>query len=370
MHIYFVLSGIYPTKKAYGVTTRETIRALMEFGHKVEVVSRSEIETNFKNGNFVSTRFVKISEFLLKLRKISKIYFPVWQIIFAYFSKRHFKEKHSLIWIREPQLAMFYSVTTNNRILCEIHHLSRFNTKYIIPFLQKKKNVTLSPIKRRIAENLGLSSSEAPISFMSVSPEFISVGEVREDFRRLEPRIVVVGNATNRYQLESFRRLIKQIEECKFSDFAPKFTFVGLDEHFAVETLGFSAHSVSADFLGAIKHEDLPNVLAKSDIGIVHYLDNEYFLNTFPIKIVEYAATKNLILATNTRAHTDIIGNKGLFYDINDDLGLRRIIEQATKPNANLGKTINEAFRWAKHHTYKARAGGIMAFIDSVAKEK
>jgi hypothetical protein len=342
----------------------------MEIGHRVEVVSRREVETDLANSNFASIRFVKISKALLKSRKISKIYFPVWQIIFAYFSKQHFKEEHSLLWTREPQLAMFYSVITKNRIICEIHHLSRFNTKYIIPFLQGKKNVTLSPIKQRIAENLGLSSSEAPISFMSVSPEFISVGEVREDFRKLEPKIVVVGNATNRYQLESFRRLFMQIKECQFSDFAPKFTFVGLDEHFAIETLGFSAHSVSVDFLGEIKHEDLPNVLANSDIGIVHYLDNEYFLNTFPIKIVEYAATKNLILATKTRAHTDIIGNKGLFYDINDDLGLRRVIARATNPNANLGKTINEAFRWAQHHTYKARAGSIMEFMESGTKEK
>jgi hypothetical protein len=342
----------------------------MELGHKVEVVSRSEVETDFEKGNFVSIRFVKLSKFLLKLRKISRIYFPVWQIIFAYFSKRHFREKHSLLWIREPQLALFYSVTTNKRMICEIHHLSGFNKKYIIPFLQKRKNVTLSPIKQRIADNLGMSSKEVPISFMSVSPEFISIGEVREDFRKLEPTIVVVGNATNRFQIESFRRLFKQITECQFSDFAPKFTFVGLDEHFAIETLGFSVHSVSVNFLGAIKHEDLPNILANSDIGIVHYLDNEYFLNTFPIKIVEYAATKNLILATKTRAHTDLIGNKGLFYDINDDLGLRRMIARVTKPNANLGKTINEAFRWAQHHTYKARAGSIMEFIDSGIKEK
>ena len=59
-------------------------------------------------------------------------------------------------------------------------------------------------------------------------------------------------------------------------------------------------------FTGNISYEEIPYYISAFDIGICHLPDKLVFMNSFPMKILEYLACRTPVLASNIEAHVEI----------------------------------------------------------------
>lgn len=363
MKFLFALSGTYPTKKAYGVTTTETINALARLGHEVSTFSREDVNSQLIKLGYIGSLIVKLSERIMSNVALSKLYFPVWQFLFGLVSTKFFSDSRVILWVREPKLALIYSLVTRKRIICEIHHLYGFFSFVFVQILKRNRRVILAPIKEQIAKRGRLSPKNYPIAFMAVNKDFTSAGQERDFSRKICLNIAVVANVSNIHQLDSTKRLFQQINICLREHQNIKFTFVGIDRKKANEIGGLIKNREKVEFLGTLSHANVLNLLRATDIGIIPYLDNAYFLDTFPIKALEYAATSNLIVASETRSNRDLLMGKALFYDLNDDSGLSKVLGVALSQFTQRKVLMEAAFSWSTEYSYDARVNEILSKV-------
>jgi glycosyltransferase involved in cell wall biosynthesis len=77
-----------------------------------------------------------------------------------------------------------------------------------------------------------------------------------------------------------------------------------------VELEDFAAQSKGRiRVVSLVKYENIPDLLAKSNVGVLPFPDEEKFRVSSPIKLFEYMAAGLPILATRIVCHTDVIGN-------------------------------------------------------------
>lgn len=366
--IWIILSGFYPTHKAYGVTTSGTIEALTKLKCDVTCVSRNDINELLTKNSHVGRYFVEFSNTLLAARHISKFYFPIWQIVVSRFALKLLSDAEGTIWVREPLLALIFSFTTKKKIICEVHHSKGIVTHQLIQMLAKRPLVTLAPIKMQIAIDCKLTISKTPIAFMAVNNNFLERGRTRSSSREIQPKIVVVANSSNKFQRESLSRLIEQIGVCAEGSKDWEFTFAGIDASMLSQLPQRNQQYVRFKVLGRVSHDRILDLLEVSDIGIIPYLDNEYFLETFPIKAVEYAATKNLIIASDTRSHRKLLNDKAILYDLWNNAGLYKAISAAISRRVNTKNLLDEAYSWASDHSFQARVINVLKVARSKSK--
>lgn len=71
------------------------------------------------------------------------------------------------------------------------------------------------------------------------------------------------------------------------------------------------------EWLGIVSHEEVPSVIARSDLAISPLEDIESYRISFPAKILEYMAAGSLVVATDIPAHRRLVddGRNGILYD-------------------------------------------------------
>ena len=125
--------------------------------------------------------------------------------------------------------------------------------------------------------------------------------------------------------------------------------------------------SPNIEILGRLNHFDAMRELEKASIGLVIYPDSDYFRDSFPIKIVEYASKGLAIVASDTTAHRRILTEElCIFYkfDLVDDLlqALTTLIGEE-----RLRVSLSEKARvWAEQRTYTNRVAKVLDFVSGV----
>jgi glycosyltransferase involved in cell wall biosynthesis len=364
--IAVILSAKFPTHKAYGVTTRETVKALLRDGHKVQVLSRTEINEQLLSGGLLLRKISKLWEHLIGSKYLSFLIFPFWQIFFALRVKNLACNHTALMWTREPVVACLLSFLTSKAIVLEVHHIPRRCGKLIIHILKNRAGVVIAPIKISIRDELGLEALKTPIATMAVNEGFLQTGKLRSSKRRIGRSIVVLGKISNRFQRESYEKLIKQLESFSGYERSTKITFVGIENCFESKVLNSTPKDLIIEFRGHINHDELPQFLNKFDIGLIPYLGNAYFKDTFPIKMVEYAAVKLLIVATDTPSHREILENRAYYYDLTQERSLERLLLKIWSGELDTNKVIEEGYRWAGSKTYSNRVNEILEKVVTI----
>lgn len=364
MKFVFGLSGHYPTQKAYGVTTTGTIQALKAQKHDILMVSRCETEHYVQQHWHFGKSIVLTFNKLLSNRATSTLVFPIWQWLYSCIFLKLVPVTDQVVWLREPWVAFYLSRKKKYLIVCEIHHYPRKLNKLVFSRLQKEPSVVLAPIKEDMRTRLELRPVESPVVPMAVNRDFLSIGERRDSNRSLNGEIVVLGNLTNKYQRESFDNLLLQLKA--FDDFGIPINvkFVGRGVKEIENKIEHRWKNAKFNFLGYVNNSEIPNLLKETDIGIIPYLENTYFEGTFPIKIVEYASTKNLILSTQTPCHTRLLSEKAVFYELNsiDSLGI--LLREILVNKMHVADKIENAFKWAQRHTYEARVSNVLVSLE------
>ncbi len=97
---------------------------------------------------------------------------------------------------------------------------------------------------------------------------------------------------------------------------------------------------------GRVEHEAVPDYISSFDLGLCHLPDTAFFRNSFPMKVLEYAACGVPIIASSIDAHREIAADIPMvLYENGSPTHLaEQLLAHADKPNGN-GHDI-AAFSW------------------------
>lgn len=364
-NVFFILDVRYPTEKAYGVTTNFTAKAVQNLGsYNVRVIT-PKLDSNFFSDveTFeVLMPFSRIREAGLKRSNfISKATYNIWKFAYALRLNLIIERKNSIVWLRDIRIALILSCL-RYKVVCEIHRRPSIWSRFELLILRHMPNSTLVLISEDLRNYLGISEVNSEIGEMAINEDELNYGNAVVNTGKFI--VGYVGSTHSSGNKLSIDIVLKAASILEKINSTILFELIG----FYYEDLSYPPsqnYSRNVKFLGRLDRSDLFNKLDSFSLGLLIYPDTEYFQDSFPIKIVEYAARKIPIIASDTKAHRRILGeNKALYFDLNSPENLVECILTVVNNTNGLAANANNAFEWVKDLTYSNRASKILKKAD------
>ncbi len=360
-NVWFVLDVRYPTEKAYGVTTNFTANAIQNLGSYDVTVITPRLDTSFSSSvKSIEIRmpFNKIREFGLKQNHmISKLTFNAWKYLYPWKLFKVIKRKNNLVWLRDIRMSLLFCFF-RYKVVCEIHREPSTISKFELKILNLMPNTTIAVISEELRTKLKLKYKNSVTAPMSVNEnELIHEAKTHNVNKFIVGYVGSIHSSGNKLSVDIV------LEAARFlGKTDPKFEFrlIGFSAE-DVEGVNGDSYSDNIKFFGRLTRTELLKEIDLFDVGLVIYPDTKYFSDSFPIKIVEYAARRIPIIASNTKAHQRILGNdKALYFELNTSASLVDCIYKVAT-NEGVGELILEnGFNWVKSLTYENRAQKIL----------
>lgn len=361
--VLFVLDVRFPTEKAYGVTTTFTALGVKEIdGYIAKVITPNldsskidRVETEQISMPFSRYYNSTINSSGIK----SRLRFHGFKIMYALKLCSVLDRKNTIIWSRDVQISFILNLF-GFRTICEIH---RTVSKFLIiqtKILSLRKSAVIVCISEHLRIKLRLHTKNIIVSGMAINKS-----ELRADRKSTSSKTFTVGYLGSFHSsgnVLSLGDILNLASTCESRKLDLKFIIIGFSVEQAFQDCCKKIPS-NLEFQGYLVREKAIAFIDNFDAGLVVYPDTPYFQDSFPIKIVEYAARRIPIIASDTYAHRNILGNdKALFYSLEsrDDL-LEKILN--LKNNAELRERLTEnAFSWVRNCTYQERARRVLEF--------
>lgn len=366
MNIFFITCARYPTQKAYGVTTGNTLKSLTDFGVANSILSWGKNSPDEFENKVISIALspIRIPPKLYNssLRAIAKLSFVLNQFIYALylvFSKNIFS-KESVLWTREPTTLFIHSILSfRSCYLIELHHSVSTFTRLMILFLNVKNNVHIITISDEAAEDFSRKFSAIKVSTlpMGVPKSFSCITKEISSDQFLVGYLgkgVSNGNDNELAEIVHTAKLLQDYKDIGF-------IFLGLEQEYK-KNLQKIISDLKVDpsritFIDHLEHKQVPRELIKFDVGVLPYPDSVYNSERFPIKILEYAAVGLPIIASDTAVHRRLLDQKfTLFYK----KGLPSQLSEAIlkiKENPEVSADMSASARlFSLNYTYDERA--------------
>ena len=323
--VLIVLLGRYPTEKAYGVTTKNTIESLDSIGIETVCVSYPDFGSSELKKGFYTFREGKLA---LSLRMLSYRTFGIlgkvcWKAT-TYLSLRQIPkmlENHAptIVWIRDSRiLNKFNQINSNAKLILEIHDAP---TKKLIKNVCKidPNRIILAPISKLISSQLSeLAEKKYKIIFspMGINPKLFSKKVNLRDLRSISSgtpiKIGYFGKLSPNGYSKGTEDLINLAIFHEEINFPSKFNLVGLSSS-EVMKLSESFAKLGICDERFILEEHKPHQLAiyamsLCDILFLPKQQSDTYVGS-PIKGIEYAATGIPILAGISKANLSLFEN-------------------------------------------------------------
>jgi glycosyltransferase involved in cell wall biosynthesis len=340
--IVFPLIATFPTRRAYGITTEVYITTPRKGDQELTKVSLVEICRN-------------IHSFLLtgKLKNFVGLRLKIFTIWYGLNISSKFRKELTLFWCRDLFLSYILSVTSRLFIICEIHRRPSKFDLLILLLLKKNQRVLLAPISIKLQKDLNLDKNLSVVVPMSVSEDDIKF--LSKPHHTKKNKIIYVGNLMS----GGHKLNVNLLNELGYR---LRSTF----PDWKIEVVGISKSEFNASckrkvcsnvkVINRLNRQEILGKLAEAKIGLVIYSDEKYFHDSFPIKIVEYAAARLCIVASNTISHRNILNNDLCVYfesgsiDSLENSVVKLILDQ--KRQHYISKNI---FLWVQGLTYENR---------------
>lgn len=358
--VWFVLDVRFPTEKAYGVTTSYTALAVNALDGFSAVVVTPTLDPTFTSQvqvNPIPMPMEKLYKTLLKQNTpMSKISFVMWKSFYAIRTRRFIDRKIDLIWTRDLQITLILALL-RFKVVCEVHRTPPLYLKFIMKFLSNFNSVTIAFITSQLAQKLNY-KGKFVIAPMAISERDLLIREKEIGPDKKEFIVGYLGSASSSGNRISFRPILKAAENYLQNDARVAFCLVGpTPEELTAE--GDIPRNVQV--MGRIRRDEVIPVIDKFDVGIILYPDLEYFEDSFPIKIVEYAARRIPIIASDTKAHRNILGNdKCLYFDLKSIESLEQGIDKILFNKGAVAEMTNNAYEWVEKLTYEERVRKVL----------
>jgi len=384
MRIGILLSGRYPTEKAYGVTTNSTIKCLSEMGHTVYVVGLHSIYSEdvpiVNNSTILNYKEPRIAKFI-KARAFAShsilsqfSWWIYWRILGVLNKSMLRKLNLDLIWIRDPQM-MRFAISTE-RLIVEIHQDFDLNklTKRIVALNQSK--VVIAPISQSLLKRFQGSSLENLTVFspMGINPEDVLdreeainsvnllMNSIREQARPL--KVGYVGKFYPNGYSKGIEDILGLTSKNHIKNIPIEISLTGGTQS-EIELVLEHIRRFNLDQSHLYLNPHVPHSLALEAmrnldvIVLPSPISEKYF--GFPLKCLEALATGKVVVVSKTKIYEDVFNQQfqPYWYTPGDVDSLRGSIENAIS-DPNLSSKITEGLDFSKRFTWKIRTDRLM----------
>jgi len=181
-----------------------------------------------------------------------------------------------------------------------------------------------------------------------------------DNIRNRQAKIIYLGNPSSSGIPLDMDLLNDAATEISKMHKSWSFTLIGITEDDFCQKVR-QPLAPNIEFKGHVSREEVFKELSQAAMGLVIYPNSTYFRDSFPIKIVEYAASGLAIVASCTDSHKRILSNQTcLFFDSASLSSLVKAIDYLiSNPSRRVDLAIN-ARQWATHFTYQERVRRIL----------
>jgi glycosyltransferase involved in cell wall biosynthesis len=392
MKVGILLSGRFPTEKAYGVTTNGTIKSLLDLGHEVVVYG---IKSNYSEETPEDKHFIvenyrenQISLFLKKISfsnygKFNQIAWKVYWILANYLNKQKMLECGlDVLWIRDTHMLRFSYLAKN--VVIEIHQRTKESGYSQLAKVAQTKNLLVAPISSVLLKGLfeirgDLKIVYAPMGINSkkISNQKLSKVFVSDLFHRIQTKSgkLQIGYVGKFYPNGYSKGVEDILELSRIRE--------PLSELFNISLTGGTEREIlmlqSEIFDRQLSIQDLevnphvPHALALAkmrnlDVIILPKPASDDYLG-FPLKCIEAVASGRIVLAAKCKTYTDIFSDlyQPYWYEPGDAGTLYNAIVDALS-DAHLEAKINTGLAFAEQFSWETRTKNIISnlFKDSI----
>ena len=367
--LFFLLNTRYPTEKAYGVTTGRTCQAINESGSKAFILAPTG-----DNRDSYGNHIFDVSQYLINTYPPREKAFRIWHTvrnvqdslkIRKRIREMNIDEQHPIFICREWLQVIILSVTLPAHLFVfEVHRYSSWLRRLItspLVFLKGLRIITITDQSLKDWESAVMKSRLLNLP-MGVEESFFQPPRLSASTEWL--RIVFVGKAKSSGEDNGLDALLSGLRIIASNDFRIHVSLVGIESNEVAQLKKYENTYLRLEFISHIKHQEIPLVLRQSTIGIVPYPENRYHNYRFPIKILEYAASSLVILASDTPSHRAILDESlAFFYSTKDVRSLKSALSKIRLGGKEVGEKVICAQNWAKQFTYQKRALKLLEFL-------
>ena len=363
--IIFILPARFPTEKAYGVTTEYSARALEKIGYLVKILT-PEIGNSRESNIVVEMIGGKIAKVLLsrKLKSILKIRFNLFLILFVVIVRKTLTNKPRIFWCRDIFLTYLLSIKSNNYVVCEIHRTPLGFQKYFLSKISNNERIIIAPIADFLDNRFKLHPSRTVIAPMGINTHELKFFD--ENLSQKEKVIIYVG-LSNQVGIPLNINLINDAASRIFESFPDwRVEIIGIDPKNFQNNISNQC-SKNINIYGFMPRKTVIKMLSRASIGLVIYPELSWFRDSFPIKIVEYAAASLGIVASDTTSHRRILNkSNAIFFDDNSSESLANSIESLISQSNLRTKISKQARLWVEHLTYENRVQNVINALNNL----
>ena len=375
--IFFLTPARYPTEKAYGVTTGNTVLALGRLDVEIEIWNRDNFGID-EYGNLLVQPGKKKGSKRRCLYRIGYLGISRWAYLFDQIkfsinclTALRKESRNAVAWTRFPLVGLITSFAPKIRlVIIELHHQPKCLEQIIIKVLRLIKPVSVALISRNaeaLFNELGLDVPTLVLE-MAVPDEFI----LNQEVPLPSPlKICFLGKSKSsgksnnlEFVIEAFSQ-IRNLEELKLE-------LIGVEED-SMRTLSqlIASKKIPENrviFTPHLIHSKVNEFLDSVSIGLVPYELNKYNAGRFPIKIMEYAAKGIWILAPEKFANNlGLQPNIVICYKDGDASDLAQQLDILSREIVTARTRNQSAIQYAKLHTYSARALKVVTHLDKLS---
>jgi glycosyltransferase involved in cell wall biosynthesis len=366
--IKFIITADFPGIKAYGIVTKETALAAKSLGFNVEVVC-PEYKWSQKNLDFVvKINYVKsflftplaiIQEHLWKYLRF--LIFKIHVFIFS-FKVRKTVLKNEIYWFRDIFSCYLISskiLRLNGMVILELH---RIPSKIDLIMIKKMApRVVLVSISEEINKYLELKMVKSQISPPAVPPRFL-----REKENTKQYDLGYFGSFKS-YGVEKdvdiLIRVLAILPPNRISSF--RILYVGTGEKGKEYLTKMMSHlkldQSTVTFINHLDYDLMPDMMSKCEFLVFPYPNHPDFIGSFPVKLLEYAASSTSILAADTNLARKLFNEDCVwFYEAQNHHDLFTIYLNALNNLEIKDAKIANSFELAKKFSYTNKVSHIL----------
>ena len=387
MKILFVVTSAFPTQKAYGVTTRESMLAAKNLGHKVYSLS---LKSNYSDSDYDeianSLNYFEINKTINILKNISfrsTNYFSraAWIIMQDLLLKFNYKVinkiESDLIWCRDERTAKtlrkLFPTTT---IVVEIHAKPKNRILNKLVKVSKKNSLLLAPINQNLMDLLKINFDfKRCIAGMSISSDLLANEEAVfkfmesiNDRRKKENfKIGYVGKFFPGGFSKGYEDLIDLAVFYKVNQVERLISIAGGLENEVKEVekkaASLNLNSKNIEITGHLRHSDSLAKVESLDIVVLPEPRDPNYLGS-PLKSYEACALGRILVVAECKINRDQFGDEEFIYWYRSKSveSLANVIDLALMDKLLCEKILKQ-IEFARRHTWEVRVKNVLDAI-------
>ncbi len=375
LKLLFLSPARYPTEKAYGVTTGNTVRQLARMGINVEIWN-PDVSGVDEYGNTLLKPGKKVRSKQRRFYQIGFLGISRWAYFFDQLKFSvdcllaiNEQKRNAVAWTRFPLVGFVTSFSPKIKlVIIELHHQPNFFSRLFIGKIKKSKPLKVAVITQRLKSQFDSLQLGIP-SFtleMSVPEEFI------QDIHYplvLPASVCYLGKSKSSGNDNNLEFILTAFSKMSInSEIQLELTGIESTETNALtekaDELRIPTDNIK--FIQHIPHKGVGAYLDGVSVGLVPYELNKYNSSRFPIKILEYASKGIWILAAQSFAENLQLPPNVIFtYRDHDSTDLANILESLLADLRANPRRNAVALEFAKCHTYTVRAEKFLFELES-----